>query len=213
MTEFRETTMLEKTLAEISLPHSSPTERSAARSFFAPVVVSIAASGLVALCAHVSVPLLFTPVPLSLAPWAVLLLGLVLGPRLAFASLCLYLVEGAAGLPVFSSQGAVGIAHLLGPTGGYLLSYPFAAALAGYLSPRGSRTFARGLIAAGAASVVILIAGATWLKLLTGMHLGLVLEQAVIPFLPGDMLKVCAAAGAATLVARFRNSHPAEGPL
>jgi biotin transport system substrate-specific component len=177
------------------------------------MVVSIAASGLVALCAHVSVPLLFTPVPLSLAPWAVLFLGLVLGPRLAFASLCLYLLEGAAGLPVFSPQGPEGVLHLLGPTGGYLLSYPFAAALAGALYPPKSRSFVRGMVAAGAASLVILVAGACWLKLLTGMHLELVLAQAVIPFLPGDALKVMAAAGAAILVGRFRRRSRIEMSL
>ncbi len=197
-------------MAEITLPSSSTAANSAARSVLAPVVISIAASALVALCAHVSVPLPFTPVPLSLAPWAVLFVGLVLGPRLAFASLCLYLLEGAAGLPVFSPQGPLGVAHLMGPTGGYLLSYPFAAAAAGLLYPRGTRSFARGLVAAGAASVLILAAGACWLKLLTGMHLDLVLAQAVVPFLPGEALKVCAAVGAAGLVGRFRKSPAPE---
>jgi biotin transport system substrate-specific component len=149
------------------------------------------------------VPLLFTPVPVSLAPFAVLFLGLVMGPRMAFASLCFYLAEGAAGFPVFSPQGPAGIFHLLGPTGGYLLSYPFASALAGYLYPRGQQSSPRGLVAAGTASVVILAAGALWLKLLTHMDFHLVLAQAVVPFLPGDILKVCMAAGAARLVRTF----------
>jgi biotin transport system substrate-specific component len=188
-------------MAEILLPRSNAAGDVTTRGFLAPIAISIAASGLVAICAHVAVPLLFTPVPLSLAPWAVLFLGLVLGPRLAFASLSLYLLEGAVGLPVFSSLGAPGILHLLGPTGGYLLSYPFAAALAGYLYKRGNRSFPRGLIAAGVASLVILVAGATWLKLLTHMDIQLVLAQAVVPFLPGDILKVCAAAAAARGIA------------
>jgi len=172
------------------------------RSIPVSIGIVVAASGLVALCAHVSVPLLFTPVPVSLAPFAVLFLGLALGPRLAFASLCLYLAEGAAGLPVFSPQGPSGILHLMGPTGGYLMSYPFAAAVAGYLfriKPGRLKQagFVQGALSAGAASAVILVAGAIWLKLLTHMDIRLILAQAVLPFLPGDVLKVFAAAGAA----------------
>src|SRR5271154_6375865 len=118
---------------------------------FAVVVGSL----LVALCAHVSVPLLFTPVPLTLQTFAVLLLGLTLGPGTAFAALTLYLIEGAAGLPVFSPHGPGGILQLMGPTGGYLLSYPFAAALAGFLAQRMRATFTTYALAAAAGSVVI----------------------------------------------------------
>ena len=188
-------------MAEITLAHPRTTCRPIARHFLAQITLAVAGSGLVALCAHAAVPLVFTPVPLSLAPFAVLLLGLVLGPRLAFASLWLYLAEGAVGLPVFSPMGPGGILQLLGPTGGYLLSYPLAAALAGYLYHRRRQSMIRGILAAGAASLLILLAGATWLKLLTHMDIRLILEQAVLPFLPGDVLKVfAAAAGAAKLV-------------
>jgi biotin transport system substrate-specific component len=197
-------------MAEITLAHSSTADSSNQRSALALITIPVVASGLVTLCAHVSIPLPFTPVPLSLAPWAVLFLGLLLGPRLAFASLFVYLLEGAAGFPVFSPQGPLGIAHLLGPTGGYLLSYPFAAGLAGFLYSRRPLGFSRALISAGAASVLILIAGASWLKLLTGIHFDLLLTQAVVPFLPGDALKVCAAAGAASLTRRFRKRIPTE---
>ena len=191
-------------MAEITLAHPRTTGHPVARHFLAQISLAIAGSGLVALCAHAAVPLLFTPVPLSLAPWAVLFLGLVLGPRLAFASLWLYLAEGAAGLPVFSPLGPGGILQLLGPTGGYLLSYPIAAALAGYLYHRRRQSMTRGILAAGAASLVILLGGAAWLKLLTHMDIRLILDQAVLPFLPGDVLKVFAAAGAATLISVFR---------
>jgi biotin transport system substrate-specific component len=188
-------------MAEITLARPRTTDHPAIRHFLTPVVFAVAGSGLVALCAHAAIPLLFTPVPLSLAPWAVLFLGLVLGPRVAFASLCLYLTEGAAGLPVLSPLGPGGILQLLGPTGGYLLSYPIAAALAGYVYHRRRQSMTRGILAAGAASLVILLAGASWLKLLTHMDVRLILDQAVLPFLPGDVLKVFAAAGAAKLVA------------
>src|SRR5579863_5713761 len=99
---------------------SSPIAVPISRPFASPRNAGIVLGGsvLVALCAHVSVPLYFTPVPLSLAPFAVLLLGLLLSPRLAAATLCAYLVEGAMGLPVFAPNPLVpgSFAHLLGPT-------------------------------------------------------------------------------------------------
>ena len=76
--------------------------------------------------------------------FAVLLLGLLFSPGPAFACVAIYLMEGAVGLPVFSPHGPGGMAQLLGPSGGYLLSYPFAAAVASYLYRRGRRRFLRG---------------------------------------------------------------------
>ena len=96
--------------------------------------IIIAASLFVALCARVTVPLPFTPVPLTLQNFGVLGVGLLLGSRRGFAALVLYLVEGACGMPVFSP--AVlggGIAQILGPTGGYLMAYPLVAFVAGYI--------------------------------------------------------------------------------
>lgn len=90
--------------------------------------IIIGASLFVAICARVTVPLPFTPVPLTLQNFGVLLVGLMLGSRRGFAALLLYLAEGAAGLPVFSIGGLGGVAQLLGPTGGYLFAYPLAAA-------------------------------------------------------------------------------------
>ena len=98
----------------------------------------VAATALVAISAHIAVPLGFTPVPVTMQTFAVLLLGLLFSPGPAFACLALYLMEGALGLPVFSPHGPGGMAQLLGPSGGYLLSYPFAAALPVSLSPRQS---------------------------------------------------------------------------
>src|SRR5579863_2421645 len=82
----------------------------------------VAGSLLLAVCAHISVPLWFTPVPLSLQPFGVLLLGLLLAPHLAAGTLVAYLAEGIAGLPVFAPGIVSGPAHLLGPTGGYLMA-------------------------------------------------------------------------------------------
>jgi len=90
----------------------------------------------VALASQVAVPLPGTPVPMTLQPFAVLLVGGLLGARRGAASLVFYLALGASGLPVFTPVGAPGLARLLGPTGGYLLAYPFAAALVGWLVAR-----------------------------------------------------------------------------
>jgi biotin transport system substrate-specific component len=212
-----------------SRPNDGPQRYRASKAYLAPLAMILVASGLVAICAQVTVPLPFTPVPLSLAPWAVLFLGLTLRPSVAFAALSVYLLEGAAGLPVFSPHGPPGILHLLGPTGGYLLSYPFAAAFAGLLDRRAPRlsetpslskapslsrmpSLLTGVLAAGAGGLLILIAGAVWLQLTTRMAVGLVLAQAVLPFLLGDVLKVCLAAAAARLVGRIRPLH-LERPL
>src|ERR1700675_871971 len=97
------------------------------------VAVVVGASLFVALCARITVPLPFTPVPLTLQNFGVLLVGLALGPRRAFAALVLYLAEGLVGMPVFNPTGPGGIAQLLGPTGGFLLAYPFVAGIAGWI--------------------------------------------------------------------------------
>lgn len=162
---------------------------------------------LVAICAHVAVPLWFTPVPVTLQTFAVLFLGLFLSPRIAASAMVLYLIEGAAGLPVLSPVGPAGFLHLFGPTGGYLLSYPAAAALAGTLRRRlGHGGFTPALFPAATASVLILLAGAAWFSILTHQSAGAVFTLAVAPFLAGDILKVVAAAGAATGLRRFRRA-------
>src|SRR5579863_7285513 len=97
------------------------------------VAIVIGASLFVALCARLTVPLPFTPVPLTLQNFGVLLVGLALGPRRAFAALVLYLGEGLMGMPVFNPTGVGGLAQLLGPTGGFLLAYPFVAGIAGWV--------------------------------------------------------------------------------
>ncbi len=178
--------------------------------------IVLAGSLFAALCAHIALPLYFTPVPLSLAPFAVLVLGLLLSPRLAAATLGAYLLEGALGLPVFAPTPAVpSLAHLLGPTGGYLLAYPLAAALIAFLVRRISsrlgsgpgRGFAPAFLSAALGSLVILACGALWLAFLTHASLPSLFTLAVLPFLPGDALKVAAAAGLAAGWARLRRPN------
>jgi biotin transport system substrate-specific component len=189
--------------ATAASPVLSGTHSSAVRSVISILVGSL----LVAICAHVSVPLWFTPVPLTLQTFAVLLLALLLSPGAAAASLILYLAEGAAGLPVFSPQSPSGMLHLLGPTGGYLLSYPLAAGLTSYLRLRLAQGgFAASLLSATAGSVVILASGAAWLAILIHQPAASILSLAVLPFVPGDILKIVAAAGTAAAFRRFRRS-------
>ena len=174
----------------------------AGRSFLA-----ISATALVALCAHVSVPLYFTPVPVTLQTMAVILVGLTLGPALGSAALVLYLAEGAMGLPVFSPNGPGGIAQLLGPTAGYLFSYPLAAAAAGGVvrAVRLGRSQLPAAILAGlAASFFIFAMGAGWLAHLLHLNANAAWHLGVQPFLPGEILKIAAAAGACTAL---RKSH------
>lgn len=175
---------------------------------FRTMGIVLAGSALVGACAHVALPLYFTPVPLSLAPFAVLLLGLLLRPSLAAATLGAYLVEGALGLPVFAPTPvtAGGLAHLFGPTGGYLLSYPLAAALIAFLVRRSNRGFTPSVLSAAAGSLVILVCGALWLAVLSHASVQSVFTLGVLPFLPGDALKVVAAATIATGLVRVRRS-------
>src|SRR5919112_1931466 len=96
-------------------------------------------TALTAAAAQVSIPLPFTPVPFTLQPMIVLLGGAALGSRLGMSAQVLYLLAGAAGLPVFAASPVLpqGVLRLLGPTGGFLLSYPFAAFVTGALAERG----------------------------------------------------------------------------
>jgi biotin transport system substrate-specific component len=165
----------------------------------------LAGSAFAAVCAHVSLPLFFTPVPLSLAPFAVLVLGLMLSPRMAAATFAAYLAEGAAGLPVFSpSPASAGLAHLFGPTGGYLFAYPLAAALISFLYRRMGRGYIPAFAAAAIGDILILTCGALWLAALTHIAVLQATTLAVLPFLAGDALKIAAAAAVATGAARLR---------
>jgi biotin transport system substrate-specific component len=189
------------------------TSSTVASRLLRPVAVVLAGSAFVAVCAHIALPLYFTPVPLSMAPFAVLLLGLVLRADLAAATLAAYLAEGAIGLPVFSPtpSSVGGLAHLIGPTGGYLLSYPFAAALIALLVRRfaslAHRSFAVNAAAAAIGSLFILACGGTWLALLSHQSPQAVVKLAVLPFLPGDALKVVVAAALASGWTRVRRAR------
>lgn len=160
---------------------------------------------LTAAAAQVSMPLPFTPVPFTFQPMVVLVAGLVLGSRLGAASQILYLAAGIAGLPVFAGSVTLppGAFRLLGPTGGYLLAYPLAAFVTGYLAERGlDRRYVTSVIAMLAGLLVIYAGGVAWLGLfartLSGsaaIGLQSALSSGLYPFVIPDLLKLAAAAG------------------
>jgi biotin transport system substrate-specific component len=156
----------------------------------------IGASLFVALCARIYIPLPGTPVPLTVQNLGVLLVGLALGSRRGFAALALYLAEGAAGLAVFSPHGPGGIGQIAGPSGGYLMAYPFVAALAGYLFERGKPSFARAAVASLAGEILLFAFGISWLYVLTH-SLGRALSFGLYWFVSAEVIKIMLAAGTA----------------
>jgi biotin transport system substrate-specific component len=163
--------------------------------------IVITASLFVALCARVTVPLPFTPVPLTLQNFGVLVVGLLLGSRRGFAALSLYLLEGAFGLPVFSPAilGS-GITHLLGPTGGFLMVYPLVAFVAGWIfehrSQHSSRRFAWAALSSVAAELVLFAGGLSWLAVLTH-SVSLAIRYGLYWFVFAEVIKVLMAAAVA----------------
>lgn len=168
--------------------------RSVASRALADAVLILAGSALVALSAQVVVPLPWTPVPITGQTFGVLFVGALLGSRRGALALAAYLLEGAAGLPVFAGGGAT-VAWLLGPTAGYLWSYPAAAWLTGRLAERGwDRRPATAALALGAGNAVIYAVGLPWLAFFVGAER--VFAAGLLPFVPGDLVKIAVAAGA-----------------
>lgn len=169
--------------------------------------IVVGASLFVALCARVTIPLPFTPVPLTLQNCGVLIVGLLLGSRRGFAALALYVAEGAAGLPVFNPTGPGGLAQLLGPTGGFLMAYPFVAGLAGYLMERGRKTFANAAVAGLLAEVLLFASGLAWLAIWTG-SMKRAVQFGLYWFVFAEVIKVLSAAAVAVRLRRAPKVQP-----
>ena len=146
----------------------------------------------VAVAAQFVVPVPLSPVPMTLQPLAVLVVGGLLGTTGGVSALVLYLALGALGLPVFAAGGS-GLPHLIGPTGGYLLAFPVAAGITGALVRRAPSSVLRVLLACALGMVVIHVGGVAHLALLGGDP-SLAFRLGFIPFLTGDLLKVGLAA-------------------
>jgi biotin transport system substrate-specific component len=157
-------------------------------------------TALTAAAAQISIPLPFTPVPFTLQPMVVLLGGAALGSRLGMWSQLLYLILGVAGLPIFAASPILpqGIGRLMGPTGGYLLSYPVAASVTGWLAQRGfDRRYSTSVLAMAAGLAIIFASGVAWLAWFARpTHAGLdaALRTGLYPFVPADIIKVFLAA-------------------
>jgi biotin transport system substrate-specific component len=171
----------------------------AARTTRTRAIGILVAVAVLALASQFALPLPGTPVPLTLQPLVIVLAGLVLGPIDAALAMVLYLGLGAAGLPVFQPIGAPGIARLLGPTGGYLLAYPVAAAVAGWLGAR-SESFATRSLAPMGGNHVQYIGGMRKLTVKKGSHARAAVVGA-LPFVAADAVKALVAAG---IAGRFR---------
>ena len=171
------------TLADIAWPRAG---------FLENTLLVFGASLLTGLAAQIAIPLPWTPVPITGQTFAVLLAGAALGARRGFAAQALYLAEGATGMPVFAG-GAAGAHVFAGPTAGYLIAFPLAAALTGWLAQRAwDRRFLTMLGVMLLGSAVIFALGAAGLARF--VPTSQVLGAGVLPFLPGDAIKTSLAA-------------------
>ena len=153
---------------------------------FASLLAALMAAG-----AYLAIPI--GPVPIVMQNMFVFLAGLLLGSRWGLASVAVYLLAGACGLPVFAG-GLGGIGRIVGPTGGYLIGYLPAVFIMGYISGKGNAHIGYDVLAMICGTVVLYACGVTWLKILTGMSWSKALAAGMYPFLVGDALKIAAAA-------------------
>jgi biotin transport system substrate-specific component len=175
------------------------------------LAISATFAALISLSAIVSIPIPYSPVPITLQVLAIYLTTTLLGPVYGALACLIYLVIGAAGLPVYAGANS-GVSILLGPTGGYLFSYPIAALLGGLVSRRRSNSrrsdIVRVSIASAVALVVIYAMGVVWL----GAYLRTDLFKAVllgaVPFIPVDVAKAFVAIPIAVRIRRARVSLP-----
>ncbi|MBI1796219.1 MAG: biotin transporter BioY [Candidatus Eisenbacteria bacterium] len=184
------------TLADVAAPRAG---------VFSNTMLVVVASVVTALAAQLSIPVPWSPVPITGQTFAVVLSGAVLGARRGLIAQALYLAEGAIGLPVFA-EGRAGIAVLIGPTAGYLFAFPVAAWVAGALAERGwDRRFETMLGAMLIATAVIFAAGLAWLARF--VPAGRVFAAGLVPFIPGDILKSTLAALAFPAAWRWTRSQ------
>ena len=149
---------------------------------------------LTSLGAFVRIPLPWTPVPITLQTFFVVLSGLILGGTLGIVSEVSYLAIGALGLPLFA--GALGgLAVLAGPTGGYLMAFPIAAWVVGRIGCREKTSWLRAFVALIAGTIVIYLLGVSQLTFVLHTSWAKGFQLGALPFLPGDALKIVAALG------------------
>tara|TARA_R110002153_G_scaffold247292_3_gene403365 strand:+ start:1282 stop:1836 length:555 start_codon:yes stop_codon:yes gene_type:complete len=158
--------------------------------------VTLAVVGSIALWISAKIQVPFYPVPMTMQTFVVLVIGMAFGWRLGAATLALYIAEGAMGLPVFAGtpEKGLGLAYMVGPTGGYLLGFLVAAATVGWLAEKGwGRNVGLTLAAMTIGTAIILAFGNAWLGAIIGWDKP-VLQFGLYPFLPGAAFKIALAA-------------------
>ena len=158
------------------------------------LILAVAGSLLLWISAKISIP--FWPVPLTMQTLVVLMIGMAFGARLGVATVALYLLEGAAGLPIFSGtpEKGIGLAYMMSTTGGYLFGFVVAAGAVGFLAERGwDRNLSTTALAMLIGTVLIYIPGVLWLGMVLGWDKP-ILSWGLTPFLAGDALKLVIAA-------------------
>ncbi len=181
------TTQTHPSLASVLWPTSG------SKTVIRNIVLAIAGTLLLTLSAKVQIP--FWPVPMTMQTFVVLVIGITFGPRLGAATVALYLAEGAVGLPVFAGTPAqgIGLAYMMGPTGGYLVGFLASAGLVGFLARKGwDRSVPLTLIAMVLGTVVIFLFGLSWLSSLFGFNTAI--KVGLLPFLPAEAFKIALAA-------------------
>ena len=153
---------------------------------FAALLAALMAAG-----AYIAIPI--GPIPIVMQNMFVFLAALLLGARWGLASVAVYLLAGACGLPVFAG-GMGGIGRIVGPTGGYLVGYLPAVFLAGYIAEKGAGRIVADVLAMICGTMVLYACGVSWLKILTGMDWLKALAAGMFPFMIGDGIKIAAAA-------------------
>ncbi|MEW9836418.1 biotin transporter BioY [Mesorhizobium marinum] len=195
--------------------HPTITDRLAGGSNARLRNISLAIAGSLALWVSAKVQVPFYPVPITMQTFVVLAMGMAFGWRLAATTVALYLAQGAMGLPVFAGtpEKGLGLAYMMGPTGGYLLGMLPAAALCGWLAERGwDRSVVRTALAMIAGNVVIYAFGVTWLGAVIGWDKP-VLQLGLYPFLYGDLAKLALAACALPLAWKLLGAQPSGSGL
>jgi len=178
-------------------------EKTPAQRVLRGVLLAIVGSLLMAVSSKIQVP--FYPVPLNMATFAVLTIGVAYGPRLGLATVLLFMAEGAAGLPVFAGtpEKGIGIAYMMGTTGGYLLGYVVAVVICGWAATRGwDRTIGKTALVMLAANVAIYVPGLLWLGTVLGWDKP-ILDWGLNPFVIGDLTKLALASVSLPLIWRL----------
>ena len=152
------------------------------------LVIAFSGSLLLALLARLTVPIPFSPVPITGQTFGILFLGAVLGSRIGTFSVIMYIFQGLIGLPVFAG-GTMGLLYLLGPTGGYLIGFIPAVYIVGYLSEHGSKnSFTFTFLTMVIGTIIIFIFGISWLTVTAG--LGTAISIGLYPYIPGAIIKI-----------------------